>query len=328
VVIERQSDWSFGEFRYFIITPDRFMDKQIRQVLHKLSVEAKDIFTERIPANMTIGLDPDADDLATGIRYSMPDDGGDKGTDSYQWRHNPTMTLLRIRDTKPNRPPQRYPDWEDHSPEPRTAEFEGGLESDLIKLLHIIADAWEQPCKKEDCSDRADTFIDTQSYPFNLIGPLCDNIGMDCMGDTQDASYQFHAGYGFDDDQVYAVVGTLGTATGNATYVSLGLQNFRLRLGAVNVDGNKLLGSTDQYSGHGLDNLDNFYVYYFTRNCENLGDLTDDFCLSVEDSELVMPEGDTGSFVERNYMSVGTQRGPESTLIVPSRVLKLQRAPK
>jgi hypothetical protein len=326
VVIERQSDGSFDELRYFIITPDRFMDKQIRQVLHKLSVEAKDIFTERIPANMTIGLEADADDFATGIRYSMPEDGGKEDTASYQWRHNPTMTLLRIRDTKPNRPPQRYPAWEDDSPEPRTAEPEGDLEPDLIDLLYQISVAWGQPCGELDCSDHADTFIDTQSSPFNLIGPLCDNIGMDCLGDTQDASYQFHAGYGFDDNQVYAVVGTLGTATGNATYVSLGVQNFRLRLGAVNVDGNKLVGSTYQYRETGVeDNLDKLYVYYFTRNCEGLKDLTDDFCLSVEDSDLVMPGSDTGSFVERNYMRVGTQRGPESTLIVPSRVLKLQR---
>jgi hypothetical protein len=325
VVIERQSHGSFDEFRYFIITPDRFMDKQIRQVLHKLSVEAKDIFTERIPANMTIGLDPDADNFVTGIRYSMPEDGGDEGTDSYQWRHNPTMTLLRIRDTKPNRPPQRFPAWKDHSPEPRTAEPEGDMEPDLIKLLHSIANAWNQPCLNTDCSDRADTFIDTQSYPINLVGPLCDNIGMDCLGDTQDASYQYRGGYGFDDDQVYAVVGTLGTATGNATYVSLGVQNFRLRLGAVNVDGNKLHGSIDLYLDSGVDNLNNFYVYYFTRDCEGLEDLTGNFCLSVEDSPLVIPEGDRGSFVERNYMSVGTQRGPESSLILPSRVLKLKR---
>ncbi len=87
------------------------------------------------------------------------------------------------------------------------------------------------------------SFIDTQTYPFNLVGPLCDNIGMDCLGDTQDASYQFRGGFGFDNGEVYAVVGTLGTATGNATYVSLGVNNFRLRLGAENVDGTKLVGS-------------------------------------------------------------------------------------
>jgi hypothetical protein len=325
VVIERQSGGSFGDFRYFIITPDRFMDKKIRQVLHKLSVEAKDIFTERIPSNMKIGLDAGADDFVSGIRYSMPEDGGEAGTRSYEWRHNPTMILLRIRDTRPNRPPQRYPAWEADSPEPRTAMPEGYFEPDLIGLMRKVSEAWEQPCVLADCSDRADSFLDTQSYPFNLVGPLCGNIGMDCLGETQDASYQFRGGYEFDDGQVYAVVGTLGTATGNATYVSLGVQNFRLRLGAVNVDGNKLEGSADPAWYPGVDNLDKLYVYYFTRDCGGLEDLTHGFCLSVKDSELVMPPGDKASFVERDYIRVGTQRGPESTLTLPSRVLKFQR---
>ena len=66
MVIERQSGGSFNQFRYFIITPDRYMDKQVRQVLHKLSVADKDIFTEGIPSNMRIGLDADADDFAVG----------------------------------------------------------------------------------------------------------------------------------------------------------------------------------------------------------------------------------------------------------------------
>ena len=234
MVIERQSGGSFNQFRYFIITPDQYMDKQVRQVLHKLSVEDKDIFTERIPSNMRIGLDADADDFVSGIRYSMPDDGGGEGTPSDEWRHNPTLTLLRIRDTRPHRRPQLYPAWADDSPEPRT----GGtrrvpLRPDLNRLVRKVSEAWGQPCALDDCSDQGSSFIDTQSYPFNLVGPLCDNIGMDCLGDTQDASYQFLGGYGFDNGEVYAVVGTLGTATGNATYVSLGVNNFRLRLGAA-----------------------------------------------------------------------------------------------
>ena len=105
VVIERQSGGSFGQFRYFIITPDRYMDQQIRQVLHNLSVADKDIFTEGIPSNMRIGLDADADDFVSGIRYSLPDDGGEEGTPSDTWRHNPTMSLLRIRDSQPHAAP-------------------------------------------------------------------------------------------------------------------------------------------------------------------------------------------------------------------------------
>ncbi len=301
------------------------MDKQVRQVLHKLSVEDKDIFTERIPSNVTIGLDADADDFVSGIRYSMPVDGGEEGTPSYEWRHNPTLTLLRIRDIRPHRPPQLYPAWVDDSPEPRTAEPEEYLRPYLTGLVVKINEAWGQPCVLADCLDRTARFIDTQSYPLNLVGPLCDNIGMDCLGDTQDASYQFRGGYEFDNGEVYAVVGTLGTATGNATYVSLGVQNFRLRLGAVNVDGSKLVGSADPAWYPGVDHLDKLYVYYFTRDCAGLEELTHDFCYSVPDTELVIPSGVKASFVERDYLRVGTQRGPDSTLTVPSVVLKFQR---
>ncbi len=74
--IERQSGGSFNPFSYFIITPDRYMDKRVRKVLHKLSVEDKDIFAVRIPSNLRMGLDADVDDFVSGIRYSMPDAGG------------------------------------------------------------------------------------------------------------------------------------------------------------------------------------------------------------------------------------------------------------
>jgi hypothetical protein len=147
---------------------------------------------------------------------------------------------------------------------------------------------------------------------------------MDCLGDTQDASYQFVGGFGFDNNEVYAVVGTLGTATGNATYVSLGINDFRLRLGAANVDGAKLVGSADPKWYPGVDNLDKLYVYYFTRHCEGLEELTH-VCSSVEDTELVIPGDTKATLVERDYMAVGTQRGPDSKFTLPSMVLKFQR---
>lgn len=324
VVIERQSGASWNQFRYFIITPDRFMEKQARQVLHKLRVPEKDIFSEAIPSNMRIGLDANADDFLVLFRYSRPVDGGKDGTPSDEWRHNPTMGVLRIRDTRPHRPPQRYPAWVDTSAEARIAVSEAYLKDDLNALVVAVGEAWEQPIKDEDdWEERALPFIDTQSYPFNLVGPLCDNIGMDCQGDTQDASYQFRPGLTFDNGEVYAVVGTLGTATGNATYVSLGLNNVHYRLGAKNVDDSMLAGSATEAFYSGVDNLDKLYVYYFTRDCTSLPDLAQDFCTSVENTEFVIPAGGFASIVERDYVSVGTQRGPDSSLTLPPIVLKL-----
>ena len=327
VVIERQSDGSFGQFRYFIITPDRYMDQKIRRILHNLSVADQDIFTEGIPANMRIGLGEDADDFVSGIRYSLPEDGGKEGTPSDIWRNNPPLSILRIRTSQPP-PPQPYPAWEDNSPEPRKAVSEADLKDDLNLLVQKVSQAWGQPCiDTAGCSDKARSFIDTQSSPFNLVGPLCDNIGMDCLADTQDATYQFSGGYEFDNGEVYAVIGTLGTATGNASYVSLGVNNFRLRLGAENVDGSKLEGSVKPEWYPGVNNLNKLYIYYFTRNCEDekVQELTHGFCLSVKDTELVVPPGDKVSLVERDYMAPGTQRGPNSKLTLPSMVLILQK---
>ena len=325
VVIERQSGASWNQLRYFIITPDRHMDRQIRQALHKLDVASKDVFTEGIPSNVRIGLDADADDFMTGLRYSMPLDGGGEGTPSDQWRHDPTLKVLRIRDTWPNRPEQRFKAWEVDSPEERTGVPEGYLGDDLTRLVHKVAETWGQPCTDGACSTRSRTFIDTQIAPFGLVGPRCAEIGMDCQADNQDASYQFAGGLTFDNNEVWAVVGTLGTATGNATYMSLGVNNFRMRLGAKNVDYTKLEGSADAAFYPGPGNPDKFFVYYFTRDCSGLTALTHGFCTPVEPTELVIPPGDRASFTERDYIVPGTQRGPDSALLLPSRLLRLTR---
>ena len=324
VVIERQSGSSWDQLRYFIITPDRFMDTQVRQVLKKLSVEQQDIFSEAIPSNMRFGLGAAADEFDTAIRYARPADGGEEGTASWEWRTDPDLRVLRIRDTRPNRPFQPYPAWEADSPEPRGGVDEWYLQDAQGELANAVSVAWDQPCADGDCvaSGRAKPFLNIQGYPFNVVGPLCEDIGMDCMGDTLDTVYQMRPGLRFDDGVVYAAIGTLGTATGNATYVSLGVNNLHLRLGALNVDGEELVGSAAEYGG---DHAEKLYVHYFTRDCTGLEDLTLGECTSVPDSEFVVPDGVDAALVERDYMAAGTQRGAESTLLLPSLTLTLTR---
>jgi len=128
----------------------------------------------------------------------------------------------------------------------------------------------------------------------------------------------------FDNGEVWAVIGTLGTRTGNATYVGLGLNNFRLRLGARNIEYTRLEGSAAHY-GDGIGNLDKLFVYYFARDCDGLESWTHGYCMEVEDSPLVLPVGDKAAFTERDYIMPGTQRGPDSTQLLPSRALKLTR---
>ena len=324
VVIENESGSSWNQTRYFVISPDRYMDKQVRQVLHRLSVDGEDVFSEAIPSNVNLGLDAHADEFLSLVRYSRPDDGGEPGSASWQWRQDPPLRVLRVRDVRPNRPQQPFPSWDVTSPAPRGGVSESYLEDDLAELVEKVSVAWGQPCPNGDClaSGRGVQFVDTQSPPFNLVGPRCSLIGMDCLGDTQDTAYQFRPGQRYDDGEVYAVVGALGTATGNATYVSMGVNNTRIRLGALNVDGSRLVGSALPYD---VGNAGKLFVHYFTRDCDGLEDLTHGYCTAVGDGEFQIPPGDTGSFVERDYIAAGTERGPDSTLLLPSIALTLQR---
>ena len=50
-------------------------------------------------------------------------------------------------------------------------------------------------------------------------------------------------------------------------------------LGAKNVDGTELAGSATPEWFPGVNNLDKLYVYYFTRDCQGLQDLTHGFCI-------------------------------------------------
>ena len=325
VVIERQSVLSWEQFRCFIITPDGHLDREIRRALVALGFDASEIFTEGIPENVRLGLNKNADDFASALRYSMPLDGGGVGTASYEWRHNPTLRLLRVRDTSPGYSKELFPAWGPDSPETRTAVPEAYLSEDLTMLVHAVAEAWDQECTDLACTGRYITFRDVQSAPFNALGPKCAEIGMDCAGDAQDASYGFCPGITFDDGEVWAVIGTLGTETGNATYVGLGVNNFRLRLGAKNVEYTKLEGSAAFYGDGDIANLDKFFVYYFARDCSDLESWTHGYCTEVEDSPLVLPAGDRAAFTERDYIKPGTQRGPDSMQLLPSRALKLAR---
>ncbi|MGA2491151.1 MAG: hypothetical protein ABSF99_13370, partial [Anaerolineales bacterium] len=276
VVIERQSGASFGQYRYFIITPDKNMEKSLRKAFGSIGIQNKDVFTEAIPSDMRLGLDETADDFTTMLRYTMPADGGGPGTASEAWKTDLPMVVLRVRDLRSHRPAQPYPPL---VLETRTAVDERGLRPDQLDLEVAIAEKWGQPCANADCSDKAQVAFDTQSPPINMVGPLCLKIGMDCLGDNQDASYIGMGIFPLDSGQVYAVVGTLGTRTGNAVYVGLSVNSSRFLKGLANIKDTQLQDTADEYAGS-VNNLDKLYTYYFTRDCSGLESLTGGNCFS------------------------------------------------
>ena len=320
-VIQNKSGAAFDQQRYFIVTPDDFMNQAVRKAFAGISVADQDIFTEKIPSSEArVGLDAAADDFLTLIRYAQPDDGGGDKTASAKWRKDMPMVVLRVRDTrheaKPYTAPLEY--------ETRTASSELPLAPDLDNLMSAVARRWGQPCAKADCSDKSTPpSMDFQGYPLHAIGTLCRPIGEDCLGDNWDASYLIVGPpKTLDNGEIYAVAGPLGTVTTNATYVGLSINKASMLEGIKNLSDTVLTGTANAYSGE-VSNAGKFFLYYFTRDCSGLETLTNGNCYPI-DTTLIGP-GDRLVLVVRDYLRPGTERGPDSSLLLLPKGILLYR---
>jgi hypothetical protein len=314
VTIERQSGTAFGETRYFIITPDRAMDQAVRSALALAGVPGEDVFTSPIPLQDPvgdigpIGLDATANDFTTFIRYKHPD----SERAAHAWRAKLPLTVLRVRERpSSDRPPEPFPPF---VPEERSAAPEGVYADDFEDLVRQICERWGQPCDPDNPDEHAQPLIDLR-VDLHSFGPECRAIGMNCLGDNQDASYFLAPGHALDPGWVYTLVGTLGTATGNATYAALSVNDLSKLKGVLSVSHTALAGSATSYAGP-VQNTDKFFVHYLARDCEAIQDLTDGQCSTITE-EMVPPlgEGAQGLFTPgvRAYVRPGSERGPLST---------------
>ena len=325
VIVKEQAGSAFNQERFFISTPDQGMDAAVRSALAAASIDPRQIFTEPVPSTMKVGLDAAADEFLFVMRYAMPNDGGGTGSSSARWRDELPLTVLRVRDTS-GRPAQPYgPPVLDE----RTAVDESLLAADLMKLVAAVNERWGQSCVTGDCSDRAIDFLDLQGSPVNLVGPECTEIGMNCIGDSQDTSYLMTPDFLLDNGYAYALAGTLGTRTGNATYVGLSINDSYLIEGVANIDSDRLRNTAGAYAAH-LTNPSKFYLYYLARDCAAIDGLTDGNCFTVSTQQLpVCSDLDSSDchplkVIQREYVSKGTARGPDSTLLLPPKLIRLK----
>lgn len=336
IVVQQQSGAAFYQERFFVATPDQFMDSAVRQSLNRIGVSSTMIFTEPIPsvadnlAAVKTGLDEHADELVWIMRYAMPLDSGGPGSPSDTWRKDLPLVIMRVRDTRLSRPVQTYPPVVYES---RTAVDEGSLGIDLASLVAAVNRRWGHTCASENCADQGTSiFEDLQQPPISLVGESCMKIGMNCLGDTLDTTYLMSGDQlSLDHGEVYAVVGTLATVTGNATYVGLSINDTLLVEGVANVGSDQLIDTALSYEGQVQSNIHNFYVYYFARDCSDIRALTDGNCFTINE-EMIPSCSDPASgpchnfkFALRNYIVPGTRRGPDTTLIQLPRLLKLTR---
>jgi hypothetical protein len=329
VMDQGPSGASFGAFRYFVITPDQEMEQGVRDALGRLGVPDHDVFTEPIAQRFVraesdpggelgpLGLDREALDFMTGLRYAMPTN--EQAADA--WRARLPLTVLRVRE-HPSSPRDAAP-FELVVADDRSAEDESVWQDDFDDLVAAVgaraADGpWDLSVLEAPTMGQPPFMGNVETW-LGHFGPHCRSIGLNCLGDGQDASYFFMPPQPLDDGQVYAVLGTLGTKTGNATYSAMSINDASLLKGVGNVADTALEGSADGYADT-VANTDKFFVHFFTRDCGAIQGLTDGACTSITErmippmSEVDAP-GDPhlhGFFTSglRSYVRPGTERGP------------------
>jgi hypothetical protein len=332
VMDQDASGASFGAVRYFVITPDQEMEQSVRNALDRLGVAEDDVFTEPIAQRFVraetdlggelgpLGLDREALDFMTGLRYAMPTN--EQAADA--WRARLPLTVLRVRES-PTSARAAVP-YEAVVADDRSAEDESGLQEDLGNLVatvraRAVDGPWNLGVLKAPSMGQPPFMGNVETW-LGHFGPHCRSIGLNCLGDGQDASYFFMPPQPLDDGQVYAVVGTLGTKTGNATYNALSINDASLLKGVGNVPDTTLEGSADGYAGT-VANTDKFFVHFFTRDCGAIQRLTDGACTTITE-RMIPPMSDVdaagdahlhGFFTSglRSYVKPGTTRGPVTT---------------
>ena len=303
VVMRAQSGTPWDRQRYFVLTPDAGMASTLSAALERAgATAASEIFIEPMaPGLVRTGLGPEADDFITYIRYSLPSDE----TAGEAWRRQLPLAVLRVRPKSASVQPQPFAVPVYH---PRSANFdETVLASDRQALVNAVMARWGQ-------SVTPAPFISLYQG-FDLVGQHClgypdPNRGpMDCLGDTQDSDYEIGPFTRLDSGQVLAVVGTLGTETGNATYVSLSVNWFPALVGVANLSDPQLLGTAAEFASVLQHDARLFYVYYFARDCTGLHP-----CLEVTKQQV--PTGGLLRLIQREYVMPGSAGGPDPTKLL------------
>ena len=304
VVIEKKSGSAFDQQRFFVITANATLGQDLSDELLRAGVpDSSQIFIERVsPGLARLGLNSASDDFMMLIRYALPVDtaAGD------QWRKQLPMNVFRVRSQNPS------PQYQVYVPpvrETRVARSELDLKSSLDDVVAAVKNKWRQ-------SAALDSTFYSLLEKVDLVGEHCLLRPMNCLGDTGDADYQISQTADLDFGEVLAAVGTLGTATGNAVYTSLSVNQIP-ELGVANLTDVDLAGSASEFSAS-VANTEKIYLQYFARDCANLTN-----CLEV--TERMVPRGDNLKIIQRNYIVPGSSRGPDPTLVVNPRLIILKR---
>jgi len=270
----------WDQLRYFVITPNPTVEAAIRKAFARMGVPSEYVFTEKIPgyigsipadpirdcpsaADMRFGLNPQADDFVTVLRYAMPVDEAAGDT----WRKQLPLVVLRVRDLGAEEQTYAWENFDERTPsEPPETWYNEPPHNYLDTLTQAVCDRWNKQGITQNCTTH--DFLNMQTSKVLLTGPACIPDWMNCIAPSEDSTYLMSGKLPLDSEHFYAVVGPLSTETGNAEYVGLGLNMSMQQLGFDNLSNSDLKGSANGYSDQVPS--EKFYVQYFARNCNRL----------------------------------------------------------
>jgi hypothetical protein len=333
-VMRRQSGDPWGKNRYIIATPSKATDKAVRSALHAQGVPDGDIFTEQIPSRDAygpigpLGRGKNAIEFFSTIRYTLPDDP----SAAREWWSTLPLTVMRVSAPSSLGPVQRFGALTFTAPQGHSEAY---LADDLEDLTNAVCNRVTSRLSLQtaDCTrpPTASSFMVSTRADYGWTGPYCRETGLWCGGTNPDvADYEMNP-LPLDSGQVYAVVDTLATETGNATFVGLSVNDASTFYGPTGASDATLKGSANGYTG--VTNTDKFFVHYLTRDCAALESVLDraQDCTSITEGMLPPKAATTalgdptlhGMFMPilRNYIVPGTTVGPDYANLLRPRVL-------
>jgi len=310
--IRPQSGDPYSKQIAIITSASQDVDNAMRNILIADGIPTENIFSDKIPNSVKIGLDANADMLTFLGRFTPYSND----TNARAYIDNPPVAIYRVTPQVVSKP-KRYG-------AAKTEARSGNSESDLKKAMDTLKVAVEKANsgwnKKETSNFIALSFLE---------GSKCINKTMNCLGDTRDTTYAVSSNYPLVGQDKLIIIGVNHKETGNASYVGLSAYNPAKLMGVGGVTEEKLKGTVDKYLAYvpandpGRDSLitnkDKFFVYSFSLSC------AEENCFQLNIGNLGLDPDGLVNFAVRAYLKPGTKRGPSYDKLLYPALMKFSK---
>jgi hypothetical protein len=336
VIVQNQigsAPWG-GTVVMYITTPNQNLAHALIANARRHGINPNSIFVEPVGSNVLTGNDASADDLATLIRYAVPE----STSAAAEWQNALSSNVVVYKVTNTDLAVSRF--GANHYTAHVSNTDETGLTTALQQLAAVLqtylADTQTPSDTAASHQTEATSQDDANGIPIaGLVGSACIAYGVNCLGDNQDTSaYATLLNYvlllGPEETAFIAGVNHSVASVNNNHYVSVAINNASNASGvggasqtnptATGFDSGFLTGSAQQVlTALGItippedteltENISKLYVTFIARNCQNATiAAANAYCIDLMGRSLI-PLEDPISIVERSYVVPGRTTG-------------------